>query len=112
MESTKNGPRLLEPFHVKIRRQTMDYAGANTAQAEVMQTIDSWMKAIEARDLEGILSKYASNVVAFDAIQQLQFKGADAYGKHWQACFELCPGRSEERRVGKRGVTTCRSRGT
>jgi PhnB protein len=70
----------------------MDYAGANTAQAEVRATIDNWMRAIEARDLEAILSNYASNVVAFDAIQQLQFKGADAYGKHWKACFDMCPG--------------------
>src|SRR3546814_2824359 len=62
------------------------------AQAKVRQTIYSWMKAREARDMGGIRSKYASNVVAFDAIQQLQFKGADAYGKHWKACFEMCPG--------------------
>ncbi|MCZ4151458.1 DUF4440 domain-containing protein, partial [Escherichia coli] len=28
----------------------------------------------------------------FDAILQLQFKGRDAYQKHWQACTEMCKG--------------------
>ncbi len=70
----------------------MDYAGANTAQEEVRQSIDSWLKAVRARDTKGILSHYAPDVVAFDAIQQLQFKGVEAYGKHWEACMAMCPG--------------------
>lgn len=70
----------------------MDYAGANTAQEEVRQSIDSWLKAVRARDAKGILSHYAPDVVAFDAVQQLQFKGVEAYGKHWEACLAMCPG--------------------
>jgi ketosteroid isomerase-like protein len=28
----------------------------------------------------------------FDAVSQLQFKGVDAYRKHWEACLSMCPG--------------------
>ena len=30
--------------------------------------------------------------MAFDAIAQLQFKGADAYRKHWETCMAMCGG--------------------
>lgn len=70
----------------------MDYAGADKAQEEVRLTIDSWVKAVGARDVKAIMSHYIPNVVAFDAVQQLQFKGVEAYGKHWEACLAMCPG--------------------
>ena len=38
------------------------------------------------------MSHYAPDILSFDAISQLQFKGADAYRKHWQACLAMCPG--------------------
>jgi ketosteroid isomerase-like protein len=34
---------------------------------------------------------YTPDVRAFDAIMALQFKGADAYRQHWQACFAMMP---------------------
>ena len=36
------------------------------------------------------MAAYTPDVVAFDAIGQLRFKGAEAYRKHWQACLEMC----------------------
>lgn len=62
------------------------------AEAEVRARIASWEKAFRAQDLDAILSHYAADVVAFDAIGQLQFKGLDAYGKHWKACMSMCSG--------------------
>jgi ketosteroid isomerase-like protein len=38
------------------------------------------------------VSHYAPDIVAFDAIAQLQFKGVEAYRKHWEACLSMCPG--------------------
>jgi ketosteroid isomerase-like protein len=32
------------------------------------------------------------DIVAFDAIAQLQFRGSDAYRKHWDACMSMCSG--------------------
>lgn len=61
-----------------------------TAEGEIRQQMDSWLKAVLALDIDGIMSHYAPDVRAFDAIAQLQFKGVDAYRKHWEACFSMC----------------------
>jgi len=63
-----------------------------SAEAEVQALIDKWLAAVRSRDVAGIMACYAPDVVAYDAIAQLQFKGVSAYGKHWQACLELCAG--------------------
>src|SRR3546814_19454257 len=60
--------------------------------AEIRGLLDSWLQAVRARDTDQIMSHYAPDVVAYDAITALQFKGADAYGKHWEACLSMCTG--------------------
>jgi ketosteroid isomerase-like protein len=40
--------------------------------------------------LERILSVYAPQVIAYDAIAQLKFEGVDAYGAHWKRCLGMC----------------------
>ena len=61
-----------------------------TAAAEIREQVDSWLQAVRAMDIDGIVSHYAPDILAFDAVSQLQFKGVDAYRKHWQACFAMC----------------------
>jgi uncharacterized protein (TIGR02246 family) len=63
-----------------------------TAEAEVRELVDSWLRAVRAHDVDGIVSHYAPDILSFDAISQLQFKGVDAYRKHWEACLSMCPG--------------------
>lgn len=58
----------------------------------IRQLIEDWRAAVRASDVPRIVSYYAEDIVAFDAILQLQFKGRDAYQKHWQACTEMCKG--------------------
>jgi len=66
-----------------------------TAEAEIRALLDNWTRAVRARDIEGIVAHYAPDILAFDAIAQLQFKGRDAYRKHWEACLAMCPASSE-----------------
>ena len=63
-----------------------------TAEAEVRETLARWEKAVRARDLAGIVSHYAPDIVAFDAIAKLQFKGVEAYRNHWEQCLSMCAG--------------------
>ncbi len=63
-----------------------------TTESEIRATIDQWLNAVRAMDADRIMSHYAPDVVAYDAIVKLQFLGADAYRQHWQACFDMCPG--------------------
>lgn len=63
-----------------------------TAEAELRRLIESWRTAIVARDVPAIVAHYDPDIVAFDAIKALQFKGVDAYRRHWEACMEMCRG--------------------
>lgn len=71
----------------------MDKAVSKTsAEADIQALTESWQRAASAGDLAAIMSHYAPDVVAFDAIAALQFKGIDLYRKHWQACLAMCSG--------------------
>lgn len=59
---------------------------------ELRGLIDTWVAANLAKNLDAIIEHYAEDVLAFDAILQLQFKGRAAYRAHWQMCLEMCPG--------------------
>ncbi|MEK1908469.1 MAG: nuclear transport factor 2 family protein [Pseudomonas sp.] len=69
---------------------------ATTASREstspLRDLLDSWVKANLAKDLDAIVSHYSADVLAFDAVMQLQFKGRDAYRAHWKVCLEMCAG--------------------
>ena len=61
-----------------------------TDEIQIRDLIDDWADAVRAKDVDRIMSQYSPDVLAFDAISQLQFKGADAYRKHWEACLSMC----------------------
>lgn len=63
-----------------------------TAEAEIRALMDKYLHAIHARDVDRIVACYAPDILAFDAISQLQFKGVEAYRTHWEACLAMCPG--------------------
>jgi uncharacterized protein (TIGR02246 family) len=50
------------------------------------------VRAIQDRDLEGVLSVYAPDLVAFDVVPPLEYVGKDAYRKPWQEVFERFQG--------------------
>ncbi|MDI9819428.1 MULTISPECIES: nuclear transport factor 2 family protein [unclassified Legionella] len=66
----------------------------NTKNEEslIRKLIEETAKAISRKDIDKIMSQYAPNIRSFDAVSQLQFKGIDAYKKHWEACLSYCPG--------------------
>jgi uncharacterized protein (TIGR02246 family) len=61
-------------------------------EVQIRWLIDDWAKAARAKDIDAIFAHYAPDILAFDAIAQLQFKGRDAYRKHWEACMSMCSG--------------------
>ncbi|MGV8546308.1 YybH family protein, partial [Pseudomonas aeruginosa] len=58
----------------------------------IRQLIKDWRAAVTASDVPRLVPYYAADIVASDAILQLQFKGRDAYQKHWHACTAMCKG--------------------
>ncbi|HEX5078578.1 MAG TPA: nuclear transport factor 2 family protein [Geminicoccaceae bacterium] len=63
-----------------------------TDEAEIRGLIEDWAEAARAWDIDRIMAAYTPDILAFDAIARLQFKGAQAYREHWQACMAMCPG--------------------
>lgn len=61
-------------------------------EAALRAQLEDWASAVRARDVERIFTFYAPEIVAFDAIAELQFKGAEAYRRHWEACMKMCTG--------------------
>ena len=61
-------------------------------KAEIRALLDDWARAARACDLDGIMAAYTPDILSFDAIARLQFKGAEAYRKHWEACLTMCSG--------------------
>jgi len=63
-----------------------------SAHAEIQSLIDTYQQAVIAKDIDKVMALYADDIVSFDAVKALQFKGKAAYRAHWQACMEMCPG--------------------
>jgi uncharacterized protein (TIGR02246 family) len=58
-----------------------------TDQASIRQLVDNWVKALRSKDVDAVMSHYAPDIVVFDLAPPLQYTGADAYRKNWEAWF-------------------------
>ena len=52
-----------------------------TDEAQIRQLLDDWVKATREGDKDAILSNHASDLLIFDVLAPLQYKGAEAYRK-------------------------------
>jgi ketosteroid isomerase-like protein len=50
-----------------------------TNEAQVRQLIESWARAVRARDIDGILKNHATEMLLFDVPPPVQSKGIEAY---------------------------------
>jgi uncharacterized protein (TIGR02246 family) len=54
---------------------------------EIQQLIDDWAKAVRAKDINGFMSHYAPDILLFDLVTPLQYRGADAYRRNQEEWF-------------------------
>lgn len=73
-------------------RFDQDMTANRDAHAQISAALERWSAAVRDKDLPAIMAYYHPDVVAFDAIVQLQFKGRDAYRAHWEFCLGMCEG--------------------
>jgi ketosteroid isomerase-like protein len=58
------------------------------AEALIRQRIEEYANAISAKDIDGVMSLFAPNLVSFDiAIKTLRYAGADKKRREWQGVF-------------------------
>jgi uncharacterized protein (TIGR02246 family) len=58
-------------------------------EATIRELIDGFVKAIRAKDINGVMSVFAPEVVSFDLGPPLQHGGGEIFMKRWQELFEL-----------------------
>lgn len=63
-----------------------------TDEVAIKKVIEGGVEAIRAKNLDGVMSMYAPDLVSFDIVPPLQYVGADTYRKQWAAVFSSFSG--------------------
>ena len=58
----------------------------------IRQRVDEWAQAFRAKDIDGIMSLYAPNIVSFDIGPPLRYAGADNKRRAWRDAFAAYAG--------------------
>jgi len=61
-------------------------------EAHIRQRIQDWARAIHAKDIDGVVSLYASDIVSFDINPPLRYAGTEGKRRAWQAAFAAYDG--------------------
>lgn len=71
--------------HAKPHKD-MVKSDAKKSEAEIRDLFDRWAKAFRLRDVAGIMAVYAAGdeLVAYDLVPPLQYRGKDAYRKDYE----------------------------
>jgi PhnB protein len=56
-------------------------------EAQIRGLINDWAESVRTKDVDGIMSHYAADIVTFDLAPPLQYAGADALRKSLEAWF-------------------------
>jgi uncharacterized protein (TIGR02246 family) len=62
------------------------------AEAAIQGLLDDCIRSLHDKDIEGVMSIYAQEVVSFDIVPPLQYIGADAFRKVWEEVFSSFQG--------------------
>jgi len=57
------------------------------AEALIRQRVEGAVKALRAKDIDGVMSLYAPNLVSFDIVPPLRYVGADNKRRAWVEAF-------------------------
>ena len=62
------------------------------AEALIRGRIEDLVKALNAKDIDGVMSLYAPNIVSFDIVAPLRYVGAENKRRAWQEAFAAYTG--------------------
>jgi ketosteroid isomerase-like protein len=62
------------------------------AEALIRGRIEDTVKALNAKDIDGVMSLYAPNIVSFDIVPPLRYVGAENKRRAWQEAFAAYTG--------------------
>ena len=61
-------------------------------EAEIQRVLEGGVEAIRDKNIEGVMSLYAQEVVSFDIVPPLRYVGAGAFRKPWEKVFSSFQG--------------------
>jgi ketosteroid isomerase-like protein len=61
-------------------------------KAAIQRLLDDGIRSVRSKNIEGVMSLCAPEVVSFDIVPPLRLVGADAYRKHWKELFFVYQG--------------------
>ena len=64
-------------------------------ETQIRNRIDDWANAFRSKDIDGVMSAFAPEIVSFDLVPPLAFAGREAYRKQWEKLFASYQGRIE-----------------
>ena len=67
-------------------------ANEQNNETEIKRAIEGGVAALRERDIEGVMSSFAPEVVTFDLVPPLRYRGAEALRKLWEAVFIVYQG--------------------
>ena len=67
-------------------------ANKKNDEAAIQGLIDDGIRSIRDKNIEGVMSLYAQEVVSFDIVPPLRYIGADAFRKVWEEVFFVYQG--------------------
>ncbi len=62
-----------------------------TDEQQIRDLIESWVKAVHARDYDGILANHSADMLMFDVPLPFESRGIKAYRKTWDLFFSCQP---------------------
>ena len=61
-------------------------------EATIKGLIEDGTRSVRDKNIEGVMSLYAQEVVSFDIVPPLRYRGADAFRNLWEATFSSFQG--------------------
>lgn len=58
-----------------------------TDEQQIRDLIERWVKAVHAKDYDGILANHSANIQMFDLPPPLESRGIEAYRKTWDLFY-------------------------
>jgi uncharacterized protein (TIGR02246 family) len=62
-------------------------SNTTTDEAAIRELVESWARAVRAKNLDGILANHSTDMLMFDVPPPIQSKGIQAYKKTWDLFF-------------------------
>lgn len=74
-----------------LKSKPVTKTAASSQEREILDLIAKWRKALEAKDLDGLVANYADDAVLYDVKPPHKLRGPAAIRQVWEQCLPHFP---------------------